>query len=254
MSQIHPSAGWSWVKQGFLLFRRQPTEMLTLFFAYMFLNMGISLLPVLGHFMPLLLIPVFAMSFMHASFLIEQGGKVHPGVLLAGFRSPALPRLLGLGCLYLLAISLATLISQLVDDGALYQLISNQKPLDPKDVPQGRLLLGMLVAALSFLPALMAFWFAGPLIMWHRMSVGKALFYSFFSVRRAGRAFLVYAAAWFVISGLLPAMLVEILIAMTGNTVFVILLMMPVLALLTTIRYCSFYPSFRDIFGKPDSV
>jgi hypothetical protein len=50
----------------------------------------------------------------------------------------------------------------------------------------------------------------------------------------------------------LPAIFVEILALVTGNTGFVVLLMMPVLALLTTIRYCTFYPTYLDIFEQPE--
>jgi len=252
MNSVPASTGWIWVKRGFALFRQQPAEMLTLFFAYMFFNMGISLVPFIGRFLPLVLIPVFAMSFMQACRLIEGGVRVKPTVLLVGFRSEFFVRLFALGCLYLLAISGAALISQLFDDGALFEFISSEKPVDPKDLPQGRLFFGMLMAVLAFLPALMAFWFAGPLIMWHGMSVPKALFYSFFSVKRAAKAFLIYALSWFLISGLLPAIFVEILALVTGNTGFVVLLMMPVLALLTTIRYCSFYPTYQDIFEQSE--
>lgn len=90
--------------------------------------------------------------------------------------------------------------------------------------------------------------------MWRGMSVPKALFYSFFSVKRAAKAFLIYALSWFLISGLLPAIFVEILALATGNTVFVVLLMMPVLALLTTVRYCTFYPTYQDIFEQPEET
>jgi hypothetical protein len=101
------------------------------------------------------------MSFMQACRLIEDGVRVKPIVLLVGFRSEFFLRLFALGCLYLLAISGAALISQLFDNGALFEFISSEKPVDPKDLPQGRLFLGMLMAVLAFLPALMAFWFAG---------------------------------------------------------------------------------------------
>ena len=252
MNQILPTAGWLWVKRGFFLFRQQPTEMLTLFFSYMFIVMGIGFIPIAGEFLPLLLIPVFSMSFMQACDRIENGVKVYPNLLLVGFRSEAFKRLLALGSLYVIAIALAIFISSWVDGGALFDFLSNQKPTDPKALPDGRLFLGILVAGLIYLPALMAFWFAAPLIMWKKMSLGKAIFYSFFSVKHAGKAFLRYAAAWMFIAGILPAIFSVFVAVIIGDAVAVMLAMLPISAVLTTILYCSFYPTYRDMFGKPE--
>ena len=252
MNQILPTAGWLWVKRGFFLFRQQPTEMLTLFFSYMFIVMGIGFIPIAGEFLPLLLIPVFSMSFMQACDRIENGVKVYPNLLLVGFRSEAFTRLLALGSLYVIAIALAIFISSWVDGGALFDFLSNQKPTDPNALPDGRLFLGILVAGLIYLPALMAFWFAAPLIMWKKMSLGKAIFYSFFSVKHAGKAFLRYAAAWMFIAGILPAIFSVFVAVIIGDAVAVMLAMLPISAVLTTILYCSFYPTYRDMFGKPE--
>ena len=60
--------------------------------------------------------------------------------------------------------------------------------LDAKTVRESNMSLAMLCAAVLYTPAAMAFWYAAPLVMWQKMAVGKAIFYSFFSVRRAGKA------------------------------------------------------------------
>ena len=44
--------GWLWVKQGFEIFRKQPAEMLSLFFGYMFVSLAVGLIPVLGQVLP----------------------------------------------------------------------------------------------------------------------------------------------------------------------------------------------------------
>ncbi|MFZ6752546.1 BPSS1780 family membrane protein [Undibacterium sp. Dicai25W] len=252
MNPVTPSTGLLWVKRGFILFRQQPAEMLTLFFTYMFIVMGLGLIPIAGEFLPLMLIPVFSMSFMQACDQIENGVKVYPNLLMLGFRSEALGRLLTLGIFYVLAVALAIFVSSLVDGGALFDFLSSQKPIDPKEAPDERIFLGMLVAVLTYLLPLMAFWFAAPLIMWKKMSVGKALFYSFFSVKRAGKAFLLYGAAWMLIAGILPALVSVMIAVIFGDPIVVMLTMLPMSALLTTILYCSFYPTYLDIFGKPE--
>ncbi|MDE2428144.1 MAG: hypothetical protein KGM99_05415 [Burkholderiales bacterium] len=251
---IVPNAmtGWLWVKQGLSLFRRQPAEVLTLFFSYMFLNMGIGLLPVLGQVLPLILIPVFSMSFMQACRQIDLGERVYPNLLLFGFRSPAFVRLLMLGVLYLIAATLAISISRLFDGGAFWNFVTNQKPIGSDETPESGLLFGMLVSGLVYLPALMGFWFAAPLIAWKQMSLPKALFYSYFSVFRAGKAFLVYGFAWMMIGIVLPTIISLIIAVIVGKATIVVLAMMPVSAILTAVMYCSFFPIYLQIFGKPD--
>lgn len=252
MNAVVAITGWHWVKKSFTLFSRQPLEMLGLFMAYMLVNIAIGLIPVLGEVLPVLLIPVFAMAFMQACWQIEQGKKVRPDVLLVGFKSPLLFRLMSLGAMYLLAIMLAVLASQLFDGGELLKMMSEGPAFDPKNLEGSRIGAGVLGSLLCFLPAVMAFWFAGPLIMWRRQSLIKALFFSFVAVKRAWRAFLLYGLCWLLIAGFLPVMLLQVLVQILSQANLMVLLMMPVLALLTTIRYCSFYPSYADVFGAPD--
>ncbi|MES2070242.1 MAG: BPSS1780 family membrane protein [Pseudomonadota bacterium] len=252
MNKPNAKTGWLWVKEGFKLFLKQPAELLTLFFAYMFLSMAIGILPVVGQFLPLMLVPVFAMSFMQACRQIEQGKRVYPNLLLVGFRSPAFLKLLQLGVLYIVAVVLAIAFSSLVDGGAFWDFIMGQKPIDSKDMRESSLFAGMLVAALAYLPAMMAFWYAAPLIAWNKMSVGKAVFYSFFAVQGAGGAFTVYGLAWVVLSIVLPTLLSLLVAVIVGQAVVVVITVIPITIVLTVIMYSSFYPTYTDVFGRPD--
>lgn len=252
MNKPNAKTGWLWVKEGFKLFLKQPAELLTLFFAYMFLSMAIGILPVVGQFLPLMLVPVFAMSFMQACRQIEQGKRVYPNLLLVGFRSPAFLKLLQLGVLYIVAVVLAIAFSSLVDGGAFWDFIMGQKPIDSKSVRESSLFTGMLVAALAYLPAMMAFWYAAPLIAWNKMSVGKAVFYSFFAVQGASGAFTVYGLAWVVLSIVLPTLLSLLVAVIVGQAVVVVITVIPITIVLTVIMYSSFYPTYTDVFGRPD--
>ncbi|MFZ6756883.1 BPSS1780 family membrane protein [Undibacterium sp. Ji50W] len=252
MNAVDAASGWGWVKQGFTLFGKQPAEMLTLFFAYMFLSLVIGFIPFAGRFLPLMLVPVFAMSFMQACSQIEDDKRVYPNLLLTGFRSEGLLRLLSLGVLYVLAAMSAIGLSSLADDGIFLNFIFAMTPEDPETLPKGKLFLGMLVAGLAYLPAMMAFWFAAPLITWGRMSVGKAVFYSFFAVQRTGLAFTVYGLAWLLIGVFGPTLLGMITAAVVGQVAIGLLVMIPVSLVLTVVMYCSFYPTYTTIFGRPD--
>jgi nitrogen fixation-related uncharacterized protein len=252
MEKLPAITGWLWVKQGFALFRKQPAEMSTLFLSYMFLMLALGIIPVLGQILPMVLVPVFGMSFMQACAQIEEGRKVYPNLLLAGFRSPAFTTLLKLGALYLLAAVIAVAASALIDGGLFWQIMSGQRELDPATVRESHMSLAILFAGLVYTPAAMAFWYAAPLVAWKKMGVGKAVFYSFFAVHRSGKAFLVYGLAWMLIGVLLPVLVTSTIAVLMGRSVAVMLLLLPLSLMLTVVMYCSFYPTYTTIFGRPE--
>lgn len=251
MEKLNAITGWLWIKEGGRLFRRQPAELLTLFFAYMFLSLGITLIPIVGELLPLVLIPVFSMAFMEASRHIEQEKKVYPNLLLTGFRSPAFINLLLLGLLYVLSAGLAVLASSLVDGGEFLSFVIGQKPIDAQSIKDGVLMPGMLTTNLVYLLAIMGLWYAAPLIAWKRMSVGKAVFYSFFAVKSAGKAFTLYGLVWFLLL-LVIAMISVVIALIVGQAIVVVLIVVPASVVLTVVIYTSFYPTYTKIFGYPD--
>jgi hypothetical protein len=251
MEKLPAITGWVWVKEGFALFRKQPAEISTLFLAYMFLMLAIGFLPLLGQILPLVLVPVFSMAFMQACVHIEQGKKVYPNLLLTGFRTPAFRNLLKLGVLYLLAAVIAVASSALVDDGVFWQVMSGEKALDSETIRGSNLSLAMMFSAAVYTPAAMAFWYAAPLIAWQNMGVGKAIFYSFFAVQRSGKAFLVYGTAWLLIGVMMPAVLSSLVALVVGKAFAVMVVLLIVSLVLTVIMYCSFYPTYTHLFGRP---
>jgi len=246
MDKIPARTGWLWLKQGFGLFRQQPGALSILFVSYMLLMLLAGVIPLLGQLLPVLLVPVFSVAFMQANADIDQKKRVLPKVLLSGFHQPGRMPLLTLGLLYLLVAALAVGASALVDDGIFWQLITGQ--LDPKSplVQSSNVGGGILLALVIYIPCIMAFWFAAPLIYWQQMSIGKAVFYSFFAVLRAFRAFIVFAAAWFAISIVVS----QIVMLIFGRTEAAMVLMIPMSIILTVIMHSSFYASYRQIFGQ----
>ncbi len=251
MNTLNAMTGWLWVKRGFQIFRKQPAEMLTLFFAYMFCNLGIGLIPFIGQFLPFLLIPVFSITFMQACRQIEAGERVYPNLLLTGFRSPALPNLLKLGALYILAATLAIAASSLVDDGVFWNIVTSLEPVDPNTLPKSALQSGVMLFFLFFLPSVMIFWYAAPLIAWKNMSVTKAVFYSFFAVKRAAKAFFVYGLAWILINVLASVILSLFLVIIGGSGVTSMIIVLPISIAMWVSIYCSFYPTYTDVFVEP---
>jgi hypothetical protein len=84
------------------------------------------------------------------------------------------------------------------------------------------------------------------------MGVGKALFYSFFAVRRAGAAFLMYGLAWVAIGVLLPGVISILIAALIGKTIAAMMVMLPLSVVLTVVMYCSFYATYTSVFGRPE--
>ncbi len=254
MEKLPAMTGWIWVKEGFALFRKQPAEMSTLFLSYTFLMFALGIIPVLGQLLPLLLVPVFSMTFMQACAQIEQGKRIHPNLLLTGFRSPAFRTLLTLGALYLLAAVVAVAASALIDGGVFWRVMSGQTALDAKTARESSIATAMLFATAVYTPAVMAFWYAAPLAMWQNMSAGKAIFYSFFAVRKAGKAFLLYGLAWAAIGVILPAVVSALIALLVNKPAVTVVVLLPLSIVLTIVMYCSFYPTYTYIFGKPSAL
>lgn len=253
MQNISAATGWAWFKESFSIFRRQPGELSTLFLSYLFLMLIVGIVPVVGQILPLLLVPVFSMAFMEACVKVEKGERVYPNLLLAAFRSPALPRLLILGGLYLAAAVAAVAISTLVDDGAFLKMLTKTRATTPEALAQTNAGQGMLTAALLYLPAGMCFWFAAPLIAWQNMGLGKAMFYSFFAVVRASKAFIVYLFAWMIVGVILPSIVSTIVALLFGSTLISLMVLLPLSLILTAVLYCSFYPTYVSVFGQPEA-
>ena len=66
MEKIPAKTGIEWIRQGFALFRKQPAELSMLFLLYMLLLFSLSIIPLLGQLLPLLLVPVFSMAFIYS--------------------------------------------------------------------------------------------------------------------------------------------------------------------------------------------
>lgn len=247
MEKLPASNGWLWVKQGFQLFRKQPGGLTTLILLYGILNMVVGIIPLLGQVLLIVLIPVFSTAFMQACANIEQEQRVTPALLITGFRSPALPQLIALGMLYMVAGMLAIGVASLADDGTLLKLLTGQ--LDPRS-PQARdanLGGAFGLAILVCIPAAMAFCFGAPLIYWKQMSIGKAVFFSFYAVLRSAKAFIVFALSLFGITMVGS----QLVILIFGRSDLAMNMLVALSMLLSVLMHCAFYASYKQIFGAP---
>jgi hypothetical protein len=245
MSAIPAKAGWSWLKQGMILFRKQPAALTTLLFANVLFIFAIGAVPLLGQIAAAVLLPSLSMSFMQACLMIEHGQRVTPLVLLTGFRKPAVVNLCKIGLAYLAVTGLLTLIAWLtIGEGFWKQAAS---PTVPAVVERSDML-GVLLIAVLELATVMALCFASPLAFWQNMPPGKAIFYSFFAVLRSARVFLVMLMAWFGI--FMSASIVLLMVFGNASIGRVVITWLGFLFIL--LLQCAMYASYRQIFGVPD--
>jgi len=246
MSQLTASTGWSWLKQGAAMFRKQPAGLTTLLFADILISVLISVIPFLGAMLAIVLVPCFSMAFMQACLLIDQEKPVTPDVLLTGFRPPAVKTLLKVGLVYLAVFFVLAMVMRFaVDPDILKQAEGAGDPASMRVT--GGDMLGLLLLFLLQAVAVLTLSFTAPLTYWQNMATGKAVFYSFFAVMRAGRAFCTLLLSWFaILFGI--CIVVAILLGASGAAKIVIMWLFFLFFLLLQ---CALYAAYRHIFGTP---
>jgi hypothetical protein len=248
MNKIPASTGWAWLKQGAGLFRKQPAALTTLLFANILISIAIGLIPRLGPMLAVVLIPSFSVAYMRACLMIDNGKRVTPSVLAAGFRKPAVGRLIKIGLLYLAVSALVTWLIRLAIDPTVWQQMGTAG--GPKSMPDVQLsdVLTLLCIVVFEVTAMMALCFAAPLAYWQEMGPGKATFYSFFAVLRRARAFVVLLLAWF--GSFAVALLVVLLVFGESHIGRAVTIWVGFLFIM--LLQCAMYAGYRQIFGKPD--
>ena len=116
LNQVSAGHGWVWVKQGLRVFFKQPLAMAGLFFMFM---MGISLLaviPLVGTFLAVALVPAGTLGLMAAAREADAGRFPMPLTLLTAFRegSERSKAMWLLGGLYAAVLLVVMLVSSLL--------------------------------------------------------------------------------------------------------------------------------------------
>ena len=253
LKHVTAKDGALWFRQGLGTFRRSPLLFLALSFAYLLLMRIVSLPPVLGTVVRLLLLPGVTVGFFAASREILSGKPAFPNILAAAFMSgPGIARrLLTLGVVYFLCICLVFALSALGDGGTLAQMmLFGNVPSEP-DIRAGALTAAQQavpLVMLGYLVVAIVFWFAPVLVAWHDVPPHKALFFSVYTVWRNKLAFIVYGALWLCTLLVLwiGAMLLTALAGAGMATT--VMLMMTIVAVFITMFNCSLYATYRGCF------
>lgn len=170
-------AGWSWIAEGFGLFKKSPGLWIGMIIVWFVLMFIMAFIPLIGSLATSLLGPVFLAGFMLGCRELERGGSLDFNHLFAGFSNNT-GQLILVGVLYLVAIIIAIIPGGIVMGGSLMAMMAGD-PSAMSEVNAGALSIGFLLMLAFILPAVMAYWFAPALVVLHDMSAVDAMKTSF---------------------------------------------------------------------------
>lgn len=247
--------GARWLAEGWRLFRVAPLSWIALAFSYWLLLNLVLLVPAVGIFAAPVLVPPFSVGFMAASRAAARGGPVGLEHLFSGFRERPRSQLV-LGLVFLACLALLLGATALFDRGALAHSMLVGPAGAPAAEEDSGMLAAMLVAIGLYIPVMMMYWFSPVLVAWHGTSPGKALFFSFMACLLNWRAFLAYGAVTILMTVVAPSLALSAILVMSGGaqTAHLAGLVYALFLVMLPTLVASFYVSYRDIFGSPETA
>lgn len=245
--------GLIWVRLGIQTFWRQPLAMSGLFFMFMAMLSVVTVVPLIGVVLALVLLPAATLGLMVGTEQASQGKFPMPSVLISGFRTGAqrMRAMLVLGALYATGFLGLMGLSALIDGGQFASLYLIGGKITEEVVMQGSFQAAMWVAmALHTLLSLL-FWHAPALVHWHGVPPVKSLFFSAMASYKNFGAFAVFGATW---AGLLmlAAIVVSLIASLLASPALAVMLLLPVALVIMAMFFSSIYFTFRDSFTATD--
>ena len=253
--QIVPaSQGVQWVKQGMRTFWRQPLALSGLFFMFMAAMSLLSMVPLLGNILALVILPGATLGLMAATKEALTGKFPMPVLLVSAFRAgkQQLQAMLLLGAIYAAGFLLVLGISALADGGKFAQLylVGGAMSVELLQAPDFQL--AVLLSMALYLPLSLLFWHAPALVHWHGVQPVKSLFFSLVACLRNFWAFTLFGLAWMgVFVGMGTA--VSLVASLLGSVEVVSVMMFPLAMLMAAMFFTSLYFTFHDCFEETAS-
>jgi hypothetical protein len=249
LNVVPAKTGSLWVRQGIRAFWKQPLALTGLFFMFMASMSILSIVPVLGSFLALMLLPAATLGLMAATREVELGKFPMPFILAAGFRTGAEGKrnMLVLGFIYALCFVGVMGLSTLVDGGDFAKLYLVGGNLDAETVMASDFQNAMWLSMMLYLPLSLVFWHAPALTHWHGVAVGKSLFFSTVACLSNWRAFLVFGLMWTVIF-LGTTLAITLIGGLVDDGDFAAMALLPAMLMLAAMFFSSTYYSFIDCF------
>jgi hypothetical protein len=252
---LPPAAGWGWILTGFAIFRRNPPVLGMLVVTYWFTIIFLNVLPVIGAVAASLVIPGLSVGLMQAARHLDRGQPAGLQTLFGSMKENG-KTLLALGALYLCCTLGILGLSALLDGGDMFRFMMASNRAERAAVEDADFILPVLFVMFMMMPVMMAYWFAPVLAAWHRLTLGRALFFSFVACWINWRAFLTYGFGLLLLAGVVPGVLLGLLLLLFPGAASLItaIVTIPMVLIIAPVIFASFYASYRDIFGISEIV
>ncbi len=241
--------GLQWALQGMRTFWRQPLAMSGLFFLFMALVSLVSMLPLVGGVLALVLMPAFTAGLMAASQVASEGRFPMPATLWQALRAgPRRRPMLQLGALYASGFLLLMGLSMLIDGGQFARVYLAGEPIRPELVQASSFQSALWVSMVLYVPLSMLFWHAPALVFWQGVPPVKSLFFSWMACWRNKGAFLVYTLVWAAVFGA-AAVLAMVAASVLGEVQMTLSILMPLALLVAAMFFTSMLFTVKDCFS-----
>ncbi|SHG73512.1 BPSS1780 family membrane protein [Pollutimonas bauzanensis] len=242
------TSGWSWIQDGFKLFKRQPMAM---FFWSLMTGFFITvsyLIPLFGQMALIASTPLLTFITLSACRNIAGGKPMLLPMWLEPLRDKdTRKRLFGLGLAYLASCLAGGFLATLPFMDGLMSAINAEGAID-----ENALISAMrgpfITFALLYVVISALFWHAPALIGWHRIKMTQALFFSMVACWRNKWPFLAYGVSWAAIFFAIQTT-GSFLTMLGASPGMVQVFLTPVNIIVAAVLYCSFYPAYVSVFG-----
>lgn len=256
--RLHPvpaRTGLLWVRLGVQTFARQPLAMGGLFFLFMGALSVVSMVPLLGTALALLVLPAATLGLMAAAQQASEGRFPMPLVLASAFRAgkDRMRAMWVLGGIYALGFLGIMALTALVDGGAFAQLYLTGAAVPIETLKSPAFQSAMWLALLLYLPLALLFWHAPALVHWHGVPPVKSLFFSWMACWRNKGALLVYALGWLALFVAI-SFATGLLTTLVGGPEAFRWVVVPVALVMASMFLTSLYFTFRDSFTDTDEA
>ncbi len=226
--------GWLWIKTGFLLFRKNPLIWIALTIILFAIAVILQLIPLLGPLVSSLLYPTFLAGLMLGCRDLKKGNNLVIAHLFAGFQKQT-AHLITIGGIYLVGQILIFILCVLLLGWDVVRVIYEGKYQAIPPEMLTKVLLFLAIALGLTVPLLMVIWFAPLLVIFTGTPAIPSMKISFIVCLQNIGAFVVYGAAYLLIT-------IIAAIPLGLGLIVVVPLIFPTI-----------YASYVDIFGEIDN-
>ncbi len=252
LQTVSARQGLQWALQGMRTFWRQPLAMSGLFFLFMALISLVSMLPLAGGVLALVLMPAFTVGLMAASQVASEGRFPMPSTLWQALRAgPRRLPMLQLGALYAAGFLLLMAASFLMDGGQFASVYLAGEPMRAEVVQSSSFQGALWVTMLLYIPFSMLFWHAPALVFWQAVPPLKSLFFSWMACWRNKAAFVVYTLVWAAVFAV-AAIAAMVAASLIGNVQLTLSILMPLALLVAAMFFTSILFTVKDCFSASE--